>query len=154
VSTDGSVVPYIHRYRAGGINSIRGYDWYSLGPYMRVTGYDGGFRSSFVGSDDPVSSDDRLVVGGDQIWVNNFELESPIIKAAGISTVVFFDAGNAFGDPWGHGYINPFELRTSYGFGIRWLSPMGPLRFEWGFPINPLPDERKSVFDFSIGSLF
>lgn len=153
-STDGSVVPYIHRYRAGGINSVRGYDWYSLGPSIRVTGYDGGFRSSFGGSDDPVSSEDRLVVGGTQIWVNNFELESPIIKAAGISTVVFFDAGNAFGDPWGEGYINPLDLRTSYGFGIRWLSPMGPLRFEWGFPINPYEDERKAVFDFSIGSLF
>ncbi len=154
MSTDGSVVPYIHRYRAGGINSVRGYDWYSLGPAIRTTGYDGGFRSSFIGSDDPTSSEDRLVVGGDQIWVNNFELESPIIKAAGISLVAFFDAGNAFGDPWGTGYINPLELRLSYGGGVRWLSPMGPLRFEWGFPINPLDDERKAVFDFSIGSLF
>ncbi len=154
MSTDGTVVPYIHRNRAGGINSVRGYDWYSLGPAIRTTGYDSGYRSSFSGSDDPVSSEDRLVVGGNQIWVNNFELESPIIKAAGISLVTFFDAGNAFGDPWGEGYINPLELRYSYGFGVRWLSPMGPLRFEWGFPINPLEDERKSVFDFSIGSLF
>lgn len=153
-STDGSVVPYIHRYRAGGINSVRGYDWYSLGPAIRVTGYNGGYRASFIGSDDPGSSEDRLVVGGTQIFVNNFELESPIIKAAGISAVVFFDAGNAFGDPWGQGFINPLDLRTSYGVGVRWLSPMGPLRFEWGFPINPYEDERKSVFDFSIGSLF
>ena len=154
MSTDGTVVPYMHRYRAGGINSIRGYDWYSLGPALRAFGYDGGYRSSFQGSDDPTASEDRLVVGGTQIWVNNFELESPIIKPAGISAVIFFDAGNAFGDPWGSGYINPLDLRASYGAGIRWLSPMGPLRFEWGFPINPYPDERKAVFDFSIGSLF
>ena len=38
--------------------------------------------------------------------------------------------------------------------GVRWFSPMGPLRFEYGFPINPRPDERRAVFDFYIGSLF
>ena len=75
-------------------------------------------------------------------------------KQAGISTVVFFDAGNAFGDPWGEGHLNVFDLRTAYGFGVRWFSPMGPLRFEWGFPVKPQADERRAVFDFSIGSFF
>jgi outer membrane protein insertion porin family len=37
---------------------------------------------------------------------------------------------------------------------VRWFSPIGPLRFEWGFPINPHEDERKAVFDFTIGSAF
>ena len=153
-STDGTVVPYIHRYRAGGINSVRGYNWFSLGPFIRASGYEGSSSNLFVGSDDPTSAEDRLVVGGTQTWINNFELEVPIVKQAGISTVVFFDAGNAFGDPWGEGSINPTLLRMSYGFGVRWFSPMGPLRFEWGFPIKPNPDERPAVFDFSIGSLF
>ena len=71
-----------------------------------------------------------------------------------MSLVVFFDAGSAFGDPWGQGNINFQDLRLSYGGGVRWVSPMGPLRFEWGFPINPRPGERESVFDFSMGSLF
>ena len=73
---------------------------------------------------------------------------------AGIAAVIFFDAGNAFGDPYGNGHINLAGLRTSYGAGIRWQSPIGPLRFEYGIPINPHEDERKSVFDFSIGSFF
>ena len=153
-STDGSIIPFIHRYRAGGINSVRGYDWYALGPSIRVNGYQNSLRSPFVGLDDPTAPDDRLIVGGTETWINNFELEMPIVKQAGISTVVFFDAGNAFGDPWGEGNISITGLRAAYGFGVRWFSPMGPLRFEWGFPINPLPDERKAVFDFSIGSLF
>ena len=38
-STDGRVIPYIHRYRAGGINSIRGYDWFTLGPFIRAQGF-------------------------------------------------------------------------------------------------------------------
>jgi outer membrane protein insertion porin family len=153
-STDGTVVPFIHRYRAGGINSVRGYDWFTLGPQIRASGYKQDSRTTFFGSDDPTSAEDRLVVGGTETWINNVELEVPIIKQAGISTVVFFDAGNSFGDPWGVGHVSVAELRMAYGFGLRWFSPMGPLRFEWGFPVAPKADERRAVFDFSIGSLF
>ncbi len=157
-STDGTVLPFIHRYRAGGINSVRGYNWFSLGPSIRAAGYNQGSSGQststiFVGSDDPTAAEDRLVVGGTQTWINNLELEAAIIPQAGISLVTFFDAGNAFGDPWGEGGINPLGLRLAYGAGIRWFSPMGPLRFEWGFPVNPREGERKAVFDFSIAAL-
>lgn len=142
-STDGRVIPFIHRYRAGGINSVRGYNWFSLGPSIRA-----------LSSDDPTRADDKMIVGGTQTWVNNFEIENPLVRAAGISGVVFFDAGNAFGGPFGDDPINPFKLRLAYGAGVRWRSPIGPLRFELGFPVAPQPGERKSVFDFSIGSFF
>lgn len=155
-STDGSIVPYIHRYRAGGILSIRGFEPYALGPSIRGAGYRdyGQDRSSFVGTDDPQSADDRLVIGGTETLINQFEIESPIIKAAGISLVAFLDAGNTFGDVHGDGHVDLLDLRTSVGFGVRWFSPIGPLRFEWGFPLKPYPDERKAVFDFTIGSAF
>lgn len=155
-STDGSIVPYIHRYRAGGILSIRGFEPYALGPSIRATGYRDYTqeRTSFVGTDDPQAADDRLVIGGTQTLINQFEVESPIIKSAGISLVAFFDAGNTFGDVQGNGLIDFTDLRTSVGFGVRWFSPIGPLRFEWGFPLEPLPDERTAVFDFTIGSAF
>ncbi|MBT3217806.1 MAG: outer membrane protein assembly factor BamA [Proteobacteria bacterium] len=143
VSTDGMPIPFIHRYRAGGINSVRGYNWYSLGPTIRS-----------LQNEDPVRADDSLIVGGTQTWTNMLELEAPIIRAAGISGVVFFDAGNAFGDPYGGDNINPAHLRMAYGMGVRWRSPMGPMRFELGIPIKPREDEKKSVFDFSIGTNF
>lgn len=142
-STDGDVIPFIHRYRAGGINSVRGYQWFSLGPAVRG-----------LGSDDPSATDSSLPVGGTQTWINNFEIEAPIIRSAGISVAGFFDAGNAFGDPWGNGGINPLGLRLAFGAEVRWLSPIGPLRFAYGIPIKPRPGERKQVFDFSIGSFF
>lgn len=154
--TDGTVVPFVHRYRAGGITSVRGFEPFALGPSVRATGFRdySNPRSQFYGSDDPTAADDRLVIGGTEVWVNNFELESPIVKEAGISLVTFFDAGNAFGDAEGNGTFDPLGLRTSVGFGIRWFSPIGPLRFEWGFPLEPYPDERTAVFDFTIGSAF
>ena len=45
-------------------------------------------------------------------------------------------------------------MRTSWGFGIRWFSPLGPLRFEYGFPFKPLPYEESKVFEFTIGNFF
>ena len=52
--------------------------------------------------------------------------------------------------------MTPPNLLTSYGFGIRWASPMGPLRLEYGIPINPRPgiDSSSGRFEFAIGSMF
>ncbi len=139
-STDGEPVPVFERYYAGGINSVRGYYLNSLGPTQRV-----------LGSGDPQSTDQRLPVGGNQLALVNLEVEFPIIQQAAIRGVLFYDAGNAFAAEdrisWG-------GMRKSYGFGIRWFSPIGPLRFEWGFPIDRRPDEEKRQFEFTIGSFF
>ena len=142
-STDGRLIPFIHRFRAGGINSVRGYNWFSLGPTVR-----------YGGSDDPIHADEPLIAGGTSIWVNNIEIESGLVPSAGIFGVVFFDAGNTFGDATGKGFINPLDMRASYGAGVRWRSPIGPLRFELGIPINPEPGWRTAVFDFGIGNFF
>jgi len=45
-------------------------------------------------------------------------------------------------------------MRSSAGFGIRWFSPMGPIRLELGFNLNPKENERKSLFDFAIGTQY
>jgi len=78
-------------------------------------------------------------------------LEIPIYDRAGLRGVVFFDAGNAFGETQNYNIMN---LRLDYGFGLRWNSPMGPLRFEWGFPIQRRPGEDPVVFNFTIGNFF
>jgi len=44
--------------------------------------------------------------------------------------------------------------RASWGFGFRWFSPIGPLRFEWGIPFKTLPGEQPIVFEFTIGNFF
>ena len=62
----------------------------------------------------------------------NQEVEFPLIPEADIRFALFLDSGNAyehFRD------ISPVVL-TSYGWGIRWYSPLGPLRFEWGYPLS------------------
>ena len=142
-SLDGSVVPYTIRFRAGGINSLRGYLPFSVGPYFR-----------WMTNDDPVHSAKGIVLGGTASIITNLEIEFPIVPPAGVKGVVFFDAGDAFGGVYGSDPLDPENLRLSAGFGIRWHSPMGPLRFEWGFPLNRRPHERGQVFEFTIGSFF
>jgi outer membrane protein insertion porin family len=44
------------------------------------------------------------------------------------------------------------SLRSSWGFGFRWFSPIGPLRFEWGLPFQTLPGQDSIVFEFTIGN--
>ncbi|MFM7201285.1 MAG: outer membrane protein assembly factor BamA [Myxococcota bacterium] len=150
-STDGRILPVIQRYRAGGINSVRGYGPYTLGPTARVTT-----------NDNPNHRDDPLVIGGYQIFNSNIELEFAILKSAGIRGVVFFDAGNGFDLLGFDQQASTDEVvilsdgfpRISTGFGVRWFSPMGPLRFEWGFPLTPRENDQSQVFEFTIGSFF
>ena len=53
-----------------------------------------------------------------------------------------------------HGPLDISAYRASWGFGFRWFSPIGPLRFEWGIPFWTLPGEQPIVFEFTIGNFF
>ena len=137
-SLNDQPVPLFERFFTGGVNSLRGFFPNSVGPRLRIP------RS-------PSGRDEEFVYGGDKLLLFVTELELPIYDRAGISAVVFFDAGNAFAENENYSILN---LRADYGFGLRWNSPMGPLRFEWGIPINRRPNEDSVVFNFTIGSFF
>lgn len=148
------------RYRSGGIMDVRGFYPYSLGPRLSMP-------SSFNPNAEPVST--GINIGGNMRMTFNTEIEFPIVEVVGIKGVVFFDAGNSFNfeDSWcqaggGRGINkfndpcnrNPLYLRTSTGFGFRWFSPMGPLRFEWGWPTTTYPGEDNFMFEFTFGNFF
>lgn len=166
-STDPLGVPISERYLVGGIFDIRGYRPRSLGPVlMTQTPGDVGQRLG------------QLPLGGNLQVIFNSEIEFPLFKKIGISGVVFYDMGNAYNleDRYCSGLqrknpavsikfdpcFRPLEsltsgLRKSVGFGFRWFSPIGPLRFEWGIPLDPQangPDgpEDPLVFEFTIGN--
>jgi outer membrane protein insertion porin family len=94
-----------------------------------------------------------VYLGGEKEIFGNTELTFPLLSDVGIKGVVFFDYGNAFGAGYGQAFSS---MLMSYGGGIRWSSPIGPLRLEYGIPVNPRPnlDNRSGRFEFSIGSLF
>ncbi len=124
-------VPLTERFFVGGPGSVRGFQYGGAGP-IDDTG-------------------NRL--GGTKELIFNFEYNFPLYPAARLKGLVFYDIGRAFG-------IEPFrsfkieDLAHSYGFGIYWLSPFGPLKFEFGFPLKKNSTDKLSSFDFSIGSQF
>jgi len=122
---DGVEIPIFTRYVLGGINSLRG------------------FR--YIGPTNPGTED---VIGGTTMLIFNVELVFPFIKESGMKIVTFYDAGNAWNDRY---YLN--DLRQSVGLGIRWYSPIGPLRLEYGHIINRkgLNDDSTGRWEFTIG---
>ncbi|GLI35952.1 outer membrane protein assembly factor BamA [Desulforhabdus amnigena] len=122
-------VPIYERFFLGGINSLRAFDWGDVGP----------------------KDEQGEVIGGLTYGVANFEVLFPLIEKLGVRGVVFFDAGNAYND------IDEFDVsnfRTDAGAGIRWNSPFGPLRIEWGYNLDPEPGEDNSKWQFSAGAFF
>ena len=137
-SLNDNPVPLYERYFVGGVNSLRGYSPNSVGPTLRIPTSPSGKVEDFV-------------YGGDKILLFVSEIELPIYDKAGLRGVIFFDAGNAYAEQENYS-LN--SLKLDYGFGVRWNSPMGPLRFEWGIPINPRPTDDSVVFNFTIGNFF
>ncbi len=133
-------VPIFERFFVGGIFDVRGFARNSLGPKLAV-----------AGSREPGTTLSPFSIGGNKELIFNIELEFPILPQVNIKGVLFFDAGNAFNDDE---YMNVAKLRASFGFGVRWFSPVGPLRFEWGIPVKPKPGEEPIVFEFTIGNSF
>jgi outer membrane protein insertion porin family len=144
-----SPVPVSELYFLGGINTVRGYLLRSITPTINV--------GSSSRPDAPLVN--TFGIGGNKQVVFNFELEFPIFEKVGIKGVVFYDAGNAFAatQPWFHDAQYPLFLGLfhSVGFGLRWFSPIGPLRFEWGFPLYRRPGiDQPVLFEFTIGNFF
>jgi outer membrane protein insertion porin family len=127
VATGDEEVPLGERFYLGGIRNMRG------------------FKTREVG---PKDGDD--FIGGETMGYFNFEYIFPISKKLRLKGLVFYDIGNAWRDS--ADYFS--DLRHSVGAGVRWNSPLGPLRLEWGYNLSPEDDEKQSVFDFSIGSVF
>jgi outer membrane protein insertion porin family len=158
-SRDPRGVPIFERYFVGGIYDIRGFAPRSLGPVVRA-----------LAEQSQDSSIRAFLVGGNMQVIGNAEVEFPIFEKVGIRGVVFTDVGNAFNleniyctlapanvDPVKDPCKTPLNLnayRASWGFGFRWFSPIGPLRFEWGIPFKTLPGEQPIVFEFTIGNFF
>ena len=130
---DDRPIPRTEKFTLGGARNLRGYPFEGIGPKLEV------------------ETDAGSVIynkGGEFAAYTSLELEHPLAREAGLKWVVFFDAGDA-------GDIDKYKLYMDYGFGLRWFSPIGVLRFEWGFPINP--DDSvvsDSQFFFDIGQLF
>ena len=146
----GRPIAISEKFFEGGINSIRGYSLRSISPTKKI-----------ASSLQPDSGTIDFAVGGNKEFISNWELEFPIIESAGVRGVFFYDAGNTFSEMENffssqqrNGTL-PLGLFHSVGLGLRWFSPLGPLRFEVGFPLTRrIPIDDPYLFEFTIGNFF
>jgi outer membrane protein insertion porin family len=129
-----SDLPASERFFTGGDSTVRG------------------FALDRLGSQSTLNAD-GFPTGGNALVVLNAELRTPPVKGVGL--VGFVDAGNVF---LRAGDVALSELRTAAGFGIRYRSPLGPLRFDIGFKLDRRDfsrgTERRAVYHLSLGQAF
>lgn len=141
----GKEMPFYKNFYAGGGSSVRGYEAASLGPYEIVAG-----------------SNDEMRLGGTRRFVFNAELMMPM---PGLEKAVrfgpFFDAGQVWADKADiakncvPGVIcDQGPIRMSVGVAAAWTSPLGPLKFSLGFPLNDEKDDKIQRFQFQMGQTF
>ena len=131
--TEDRIVPVFERFWIGGMNSIRGYDHDDISPRDTLT-------------DETIGSDRMGYANFEYIWVVKPEI--------GLAIVPFFDVGFNT-DSTQHGLMD--KVYQSTGVEVRWRSPMGDLRFAYGFPLSKFSNgEKRSSgrFEFSMGQPF
>ncbi|PLX85979.1 MAG: outer membrane protein assembly factor BamA [Desulfuromonas sp.] len=142
----GEEIPIDERFFLGGISTLRGFKTREVGPRVRTAIQSIDPETGIVGAE----SKDYQYIGGDKAAYINFEYLFPVAKEMGLKGLIFFDTGNA----WGEDEDFFTGMRYSAGAGIRWFSPMGPMRLEWGYNLDPEEDEERSQFEFSLGRFF
>lgn len=128
-------VPFYKRYFLGGSSSLRGWGRFEVGP-----------TSGF-----------GLPIGGHTMLEGASEVRLPLWGKVG--GVAFVDYGNVWSRSWD---FDPGDLRYAVGPGFRYLTPIGPLRVDFGYQLNPIenlkvngePERRHWRIHFSIGQAF
>jgi outer membrane protein insertion porin family len=127
---DTPEVPIHERFYLGGSTTVRGYLQDSIGPPTVE------------------ATSSKIPTGGSSMVQLNAEVRMG--SAEGFGVVVFSDAGNV----WVDQRIRLDDLRASYGAGIRYHTPVGPLRIDYGQKIHRRPGESPGELHFTIGHAF
>jgi outer membrane protein insertion porin family len=130
---DTPQLPVQERFFLGGPNTIRGFKNFTLGPKDPVTGGE---------------------TGGNKAFFVNTDLLFPLLETMRLRGVVFFDIGNNLDERDSLGNLFTRQARYTAGVGIRFNSPIGAIRLDWGFNLNQREGERLQVLHFSGGTTF
>ncbi len=134
-SDDPGAVPFSKKYFLGGATTIRGWGRFEVSPLSA--------------SGQPI--------GGNSLFLFSSEVRAHVVGNFG--AVAFLDTGNVWAESWG---IRLDNLRYAVGTGLRYQTPIGPLRLDWGYQLNPIPgllvngepQTRRWRVHFSIGQAF
>jgi outer membrane protein insertion porin family len=125
-------LPYMERFRLGGITSIRGFEEESVGPEAIKVG------------------DATVYPGGNATGSYTVEVNFPLVYSLGLA--VFTDGGNVWAEKFRLTGAN--DLRKSSGAGLRYGTPIGPLRLDLGYKLDRRTGETPVAWHFFIGNVF
>jgi outer membrane protein insertion porin family len=125
------IIPVPERFFAGGTSTHRAFTRDNLGIPGETLNADG------------------IGTGGTVLLIGNVEWRIPV--ASGFEIALFVDAGNTWADPKN---VNLGEIRTGAGIGLHYLTPVGPLRLEYGLKLDRRPGEDAGAFAFAVGYPF
>jgi outer membrane protein insertion porin family len=126
-SYGGKETPIYEKYFVGGLYTVRGFEYGLAGPVDE--------------NDEPLGSDKMVAF--------TTELVFPLARELGLRGAVFWDIGKGFNN-----FNDITPLKTGVGVGLRWYSPFGPIHIDIGFNLFPKSGEKRSVLDFTAGSVF
>jgi len=141
-STD---VPTSERFFSGGETTLRGFPINGAGPQRTVPACtDPAVPSTCVNLQVPV--------GGDQLFVFNSEFRFPLGIKEGLGAAVFYDGGNVYGPVGVSHFIRDYT--NTVGVGVRYNTPVGPVRFDIGRNLNPVTGVKATQFYITLGQAF
>lgn len=146
----GSHVPLSERFFSGGGSTLRGFPLNGAGPQRTVAVCSNPADASTCGKI-------RVPVGGSQLVILNSEVRFPIpvdlpLIGSGLGGAVFYDGGNVY-NSIGFGNFFPNYTNT-LGFGFRYKTPVGPVRFDIGHNLNPIAGVKSTQFFITLGQAF
>jgi outer membrane protein insertion porin family len=155
-SLDDRNPPFNELFLLGGPYSLRGYRYARVGRMVKSSMVYSEYLKQNPGKFADAEAASHRFYGGNQQVQYQGELQFPLIREADMYGVAFYDIGEAQDElSTGDDTFGSSKIKADWGFGIRWFSPIGPLRFEWGFPLNRDPLYHEPVvFEFSIGTPF
>lgn len=139
----GSRVPLSEKFFTGGGNTLRGFPLDSAGPQRQVP----------VCSAAPVSCTFiQVPTGGNELLILNSEFRIPLPIRKGIGIVAFYDGGSVFPNVGFHDFTSLYS--NNVGLGLRYATPVGPIRIDVGQNLNPVPGIKATQYFVSIGQAF
>jgi outer membrane protein assembly factor BamA len=139
-----SRVPISEAFFTGGGNSLRGFPLDGAGPQRPVEVCPNGTTGCKVFIQVPS--------GGNELLLINSEARIPLPIKKGLGVVAFYDGGNVFSNVGFHDFTSLYS--NNVGFGLRYATPVGPVRIDVGHNLNPLPGINSTQYFISIGQAF
>ncbi len=141
---DGSFVPLSEQFFSGGGNTLRGFPLDGAGPQRKVQVCSSGSSTD--------CSTIQVPSGGNELFIVNGEARVPLPFKRGLSIVPFYDGGNVFPSAGLDHFTSLYSNNT--GVGLRYSTPVGPIRFDLGRNLNPVSGVKATQYFISIGQAF